>query len=81
MRLCVYIGLIEKEVKPGMNSFKKARLVAGYTQAQLARLVGVSCVSVSQWENGKNLPNVNRLHELAEILGTSVEKLLEEKAG
>ena len=81
MRLCVYIGLIEKEVKPGMNSFKKARLVAGFTQTELAKKVGVSCVSVCQWESGKRLPRVGRLKTIAEALGTSVEKLLEERAG
>ena len=64
-----------------MNSFKKARLIAGLTQAELAKKIGVSCVSVSQWETGKNLPNVNRLAMVADILGTSVEKLLEERAG
>ena len=64
-----------------MNSFKKARLVAGITQAELAKRMGVSCVSVSQWETGKNLPSVGRLHRLAATLGTTVEKLLEERAG
>lgn len=64
-----------------MNSFKKARLIAGITQMELAKRMGVSCVSVSQWETGKNLPKVGRLQKLADILGTSVEKLLEERAG
>ena len=64
-----------------MNSFKKARLVAGLTQTELAKRLGVSCASVSQWENGNNLPSVKRLQTVAETLGTSVDKLLEEVAG
>lgn len=63
-----------------MNSFKKARLVAGFTQVELAKKMGISCVAISQWETGKNLPSVSRLHKLADILGTTVEKLLEERA-
>lgn len=64
-----------------MNSFKKARLVAGLTQTELAQKLGISAVSVHQWESGKNFPKAGRLHEVADVLGTTVEKLLEERAG
>ena len=36
---------------------KRTRQVAGLTQAQLAKLIGVSYASVNRWENGQSRPN------------------------
>ena len=36
---------------------KKTRQVAGLTQAQIAKLIGVSYASVNRWENGQSRPN------------------------
>ena len=58
------------------NKFRRARLIKGIKQKDLATLLGVSCVSVSQWENGKTLPNVTRLKDVAEALGTTVDYLI-----
>ena len=61
-----------------LNSFRKARMIQGLTQAELAEKLGVSTVSVSQWENGRNYPDVKRLKTVASVLGTTVEELLKE---
>ena len=63
-----------------MNKFKKARLVEGLTQGQLARKLSVSTVTVCKWENGKTFPQPNRLKQVAEALHTTVDSLLEEEA-
>ena len=36
---------------------REAREIAGLTQTQLARLIGVSYASVNRWENGQSRPN------------------------
>ena len=62
-----------------LNAIKKARLLAGYSQEQLAEKVGVSAGAVSQWETGRVHPNVKRLKLIAGVLETTVDNLLEEE--
>ena len=64
-----------------MNGFKRARLIKGYTQAEVAKLLGVAPVSVSKWEAGKGLPKAKRMPEVADVLGTTVSDLLNESEG
>lgn len=63
-----------------MNSFKKARLIAGITQAELADRLGVSNITVHKWECGVCFPRAKRLADVAKALNTTVETLLEERA-
>lgn len=60
-----------------MNAFKKARIVQGLTQVELAKKLGVSSVAVSKWERGTGLPNVKRMKEVADALNLTVNELLE----
>lgn len=62
-----------------MNNFKRARLIAGMTQVELAEKLGVSSVSVHKWESGKNLPRAKRMKDVAHALHTTAEYLLEEE--
>lgn len=48
----------------------------GYTQEQLAELVGVSAQAVSKWENDVSCPDISILPQLAEVLGVSTDELL-----
>ena len=59
-----------------LNGFKAARIIAGLTQAEVADKLGVSTVAVCHWESGKTFPRVNRIHEVADVLNTTVEQLL-----
>lgn len=43
---------------------------------ELGKLVGVSKVSVWQWENGINYPNNNILIKLSDLFGVSIDYLL-----
>ena len=61
-----------------MNGFKRARLIEGLTQGEVAERLGVSRVSVCKWENGRTLPTAKRLKFVAEILHTTVEELINE---
>jgi CYTH domain-containing protein/DNA-binding XRE family transcriptional regulator/predicted ATPase len=61
------------------NRLYQLRKKAGLSQSQLGEKVGVSNKSVSKWENGQAKPNLNIIHQLADVLGVSVDALL--KAG
>lgn len=59
-----------------LTAIKKARLIKGIQQKELANMLGISSVAVSKWENGKGFPKSYRLKQIAEILDTSIESLL-----
>ena len=61
-----------------MNKIKNARLIAGMTQRELAKQLGISHISVCRWERDKAFPSVKRIKQVAEILGTTVDELLKE---
>ncbi len=48
----------------------------GFTQEQLGERLMVTNRTVSRWETGKYMPDVDKLLELAGILGVSVNELL-----
>lgn len=49
----------------------------GMSQEKLAELVGVSRQAVSKWEAGQSAPSTENLCKLADILGISVDSLLD----
>ena len=55
---------------------RAARLQAGMTQRQLGEQVGVSNVSISDWERGISQPSITLLWQLASTLGVSMGSLL-----
>lgn len=59
-------------------SFLKARKAAGLTQAQAAKLLGITDATISQWENGETKPKTSRLAKVAEIYGCTIDELLKE---
>ncbi len=48
----------------------------GYTQEQLAEMMGVSAQAVSKWENDVSCPDISILPKLAEVLGVTTDELL-----
>lgn len=48
----------------------------GLTQEELGQKVGVTNKTVSRWENGNYMPDIELLVPLGEILGVSVNELL-----
>ena len=46
------------------------------TQEELASKLGVSNRSISNWENGKNMPDLSLFKPLCEILDISINELL-----
>ena len=51
----------------------------GMTQLELAEKIGVTDKAVSKWERDLSCPDINSLPNLAQILGVSVEELMQIK--
>ena len=51
----------------------------GMTQLELAEKMGVTDKAVSKWERDLSCPDINSIPTLAEILGVSVEELMQVK--
>lgn len=56
-----------------------ARTLKGLTQGQVAATFGIDRVNVTQWEGDTTKPEIDKLPELAALLETTVEWLLEAK--
>ena len=59
-----------------MSIIRDLRRKSGLSQAELAELCCVHQTAVSQWENGRTVPDRNSLQLLASVFGVSVETLL-----
>lgn len=53
----------------------------GLTQLELANKIGVTDRAVSKWENGRGLPDASYMVELCDVLGISVNELLNGSRG
>lgn len=58
------------------EKLQKLRKEKGFTQAQLAEQVGVSCRSIQNYELGSRYPKREILDKLCKILGTRIEYLV-----
>jgi len=52
----------------------------GMTQKELADLLNITDKAVSKWERGISCPDTQTIPKLAEILGVSIEELMNAKA-
>ena len=55
------------------KKIKILRKSRGYTQQQLADLLGVQRATISNYEIGRRSPHIKELAKLAEILGVNLE--------
>ena len=58
------------------NRLFQLRKKAGLSQARLGEKVSVSNKAVSKWENGLAKPGLDIVHKLADVLGVTVDELL-----
>ena len=59
---------------------KAKRKQANLTQKDIADVFSIASVNVSDWENGRTMPEASRLPALAKKLGISISELLGESA-
>lgn len=58
---------------------KNLRIESGYSQPELAKLLGVSNGLISFWENNVNEPKASYIRKLSDIFGVSTDYLLGKK--
>lgn len=61
-------------------NIKEIRKNKGITQHEMADLLNIKQQSYSDLENDKSIPGVNRLVEIASILGVTLDELVEFKS-
>ena len=55
---------------------KQLRLNKGYTLEEFGKLFGASKGNIQQWENGKSLPNKDRIKQISKLADITVNELL-----
>ena len=55
---------------------KELRKEKGFTQEQLAETLNVSRRTVSRWETGNNMPDLDLLMEIADLYGVDLREML-----
>jgi transcriptional regulator with XRE-family HTH domain len=63
------------------ESIRAHRLLAGMSQGDLARKIGVTFQQVQKYEKGTNRVGAGRLPQIAEMLGVPVAALFKDHAG
>lgn len=58
------------------KKLKDARANAGLTQEQVAEKIMVSRQTISNWENGKSLPDIISIMKLSDLYQISLDELL-----
>ncbi len=69
------IGGCMDQIKVG-NFIAAMRKEKGLTQESLGERMGVTNKTISRWETGKYMPDIDKLQELSTCLGVSVNELL-----
>ena len=65
--------MIDREIFS--RRLKELRAAKGFTATSLARTLGLTQQSVSTWESTKTVPSADKLVELAQLLGCSIDHL------
>lgn len=60
------------------EKLKEARKEAGLSQEKLAEKISVSRSAIAKWETDKGMPDVNNLKLISQLLGVSVDYLLDD---
>lgn len=59
------------------ENFKTARKKNGFTQQQLAEILGLNRTSISKYESGDVMPNVKTIVKICELFNMTFEELYE----
>jgi repressor LexA len=58
------------------ENLRKAREMAGVSQAKLAGMLSITQSAVTHWENGSRQPDIETINKLADIFGVSIDFLI-----
>ncbi|HHU12520.1 MAG TPA: helix-turn-helix transcriptional regulator [Clostridiaceae bacterium] len=59
-----------------MSYIRYLRKKSHLTQSQLADILGVTQTSVSQWESGRNFPDIKTARRMAEFFDTTLDQIM-----
>lgn len=57
-------------------SLAAARVNAGFTQRESAKVLGVSTRTLVNWENGRSFPTMPQIDAICSLYGVSVDNLI-----
>ena len=57
------------------KTIRQLREARGWTQLELANLLGVTPATVYSWERGKNEPRASQFRRLGELFGVPMEEI------
>jgi transcriptional regulator with XRE-family HTH domain len=60
----------------GRRTIRQWRIANGLTQRQLAERLGVTHITIGNWENGRNAPSAHQLIALGSVFGIPVERII-----
>ncbi len=63
--------------RPISEKIQELRKARSMTQAELGEKLGITSQAISKWEKGESLPDIMMLPALCQLLGVSVDALLE----
>lgn len=64
---------MKQQLARNISTYRKER---GFTQEELAQILGLSPQAVSKWENAQTMPDISLLPELSRTLQVNIDKLL-----
>jgi transcriptional regulator with XRE-family HTH domain len=67
--------LTASRVEGELETIRQARERRGWTQLQVAIQLGLTPVTIYNWERGKTEPRVSQFRQLARLLGVSMDDL------
>lgn len=56
-------------------SLKAARVNAGLSQKEVAKILKISNCTVTNWENGKSYPSADKIDKLCKLYGISYDAI------
>ena len=57
---------------------KKLRAINNVSQQEMSERLGVSCQTISKWENKKTYPDISMLPEIADFFHVTIDALFQE---
>jgi transcriptional regulator with XRE-family HTH domain len=73
---------MKKEVEPGVFGRKilELRKERGWSQPELAKIIGTSGTIIGRYERGEVTPSIEVARKLAEVFGVTVDALVSEES-
>lgn len=63
------------------QKLKEQRTARGFSQEQLADMLGVARQTIANWEKGKTYPDIGHILKLSDLYGISLDEFLKEDTG